>query len=295
MEVRKFVSLTARSCRSGLPSDRQSSHLQCQPYLECSAWLVWAGIRLASNKRSACCQESQSLQSPRLGGSLTGGTTCRHGGQADDPHYTHSTQSTMDKVWFKLRQTDYPPPPEAAIKRGCTGVEAPICLGHIIEDLKSLDFAMNPDTIEPFPPNMRVFSTPMIDFRWNDARSQDKSVDVGASAPVATAAGVTLGADIKLAFSKSVGSHEEYERLDKYIVQPTQSYITDCLDEEPFASYTKGRITWSIFMVTGLFVARKGTSSTSDSSGATIGMGVEGFGSPLPPTESYKLLTSTAA
>jgi len=269
--------------------------MQCQPYLECSAWLVCAGIRLASNKRSACCQEPQSLQSPRLGGSLTGGTTCRHEGQADDPHYTHSTQSTMDKVWFKLRQTDYPPPPEAAILRGCTGVEAPICLGHIIEDLKSLNFAMNPDTIEPLPRNMRVFPTRMIDFRWDDARSQERSVDVGASAPVATAAGVTLGADIKLAFSKSVGSHEEYERLDKYIVQPTQSYITDCLDEEPFASYTKGRTTWSIFMVTGLCVARKGTSSTSDSSGATIGMGVEGFGSPLSPTESYKSLTSTAA
>jgi hypothetical protein len=186
----------------------------------------------------------------------------------------------MDKVWFKLRQTDYPPPPEAAILRGCTGTEAPICLGHIIGDLKTFDFPKNPDTIEPLPRNMRVFSTRMMDFRWNDSRSQENSVDIGASAPVTTAAGVTLGGDIKLAFSRSVASHEEYERLDKYIMQPTQSYITDCFDEEPFVSYIKGRRTWSMFMVTGLCVARKGTSSAFDSSDATVGMGVKRLGSP---------------
>jgi hypothetical protein len=169
-----------------------------------------------------------------------------------------------------------------------------MCLGHVIEDLTTLDFTMNRDTIEPLPRNMRVFPTRMIDFRWNNSRSQENSVDMGASAPVATAAGVTLGGDIKLAFSKSVESHEEYGRLDKYIMQPTQSYITDCLDEEPFASYIKGRITWSMFMVTGLCVARKGTSSTSDSSGATIGMGVERLGLPPALVEWYKSLTSTA-
>lgn len=201
----------------------------------------------------------------------------------------------MDKVWFKLRQTHYPPPPEAAILRGCTGIEAPVCLGHVIEDLKSLDFPMNPDAIEPLPRNVRVFLTRMIDFRWENARSQENSVDMGASAPVAAAAGVTLGGDIKLAFSRSVESHEEYERLDKYIMQPTQSYITDCLDEEPFASYIKGKMTWSVFMITGLYVARKGTSSASDSNGTTIGVGIERLGSPLAPASNYTLLTLIVA
>lgn len=200
----------------------------------------------------------------------------------------------MEKVWFKLQQTDYPPPPEPAILRGCTGVEAPICLGHVVEDFTTLDFTMNADSIEPLPRNMRVFPTRMIDFRWDDTRSQENSVDMGASAPVAAASGVTLGGDIKLAFSKSVGSHEEYERLDKYIMQPTQSYITDCLDEEPIASYIKGKKTWSMFMVTGLCVARKGTGSTSDSSGVIIGMGVERLGLPPALVEWYQSLTSTA-
>jgi hypothetical protein len=230
---------------------------------------------LHQTSEGACCQASQVLNTPRLGASPTDGTTCGHEGQVDDPRYTHTILSTMDKVWFKLRQTDYPPPPEAAIIRGCTGIEAPLCLGHIIEDLKTLDFTMNPDSIEPLPRNMRVFPTRMIDFRWNHARSQENSIDMGASAPVATAAGLTLGGDIKLAFSKSVESHEGYERLDKYIMQPTQSYITDCLEEEPLVSYVKRKTTWTIFMVTGLYVARKGTSSASYSSGTTIGIGVQ--------------------
>lgn len=154
---------------------------------------------------------------------------------------------------------------------------------------------MNPDAIEPLPRNVRVFLTRMIDFRWENARSQENSVDMGASAPVAAAAGVTLGGDIKLAFSRSVESHEEYERLDKYIMQPTQSYITDCLDEEPFASYIKGKMTWSVFMITGLYVARKGTSSASDSNGTTIGVGIERLGSPLAPASNYTLLTLIVA
>jgi hypothetical protein len=179
----------------------------------------------------------------------------------------------MEKVWFKLRQTHYPPPPEAAVLGGCTGKEAPICLGHIISDLKSFDDPMNPQGIEPLPPNMPVFSTTMINFQWDDVKSHENGMNTGASVPVATAAGVTAGGDIKLEFSKSVGSHEGYERLDTYIMQPTQSYISESLEEQPL-SHDFGR-EWTVFMITGLCVARQGASSASDSSGATIGMGVD--------------------
>jgi hypothetical protein len=203
--------------------------------------------------------------------------------------------SVMDKVWFKLRQTDYPPPPQAAIIRGCIGPEAPICLGHVFHDLKMLDHPINRHRIESLPRDMRVFSTRMIDFKWEDSKSQEKSMDMGASAPLATAAGLTLGGDVKLAFSNSVGSHEEYERLDKYIMQPSQSYISDCLDEEPLASYVKSKMIWTVFMVTGLCIARKGASSASESGGATIDMGVERLGPPSASTERYKLLTLIVA
>jgi hypothetical protein len=201
----------------------------------------------------------------------------------------------MDKVWFKLRQTHYSPPPEAAILGGCTGTEAPICLGHIFRDPKSFDYPMNPQGIAPLPRDMLVFPSTTIKFQWDDVKSHEKGMDTGASAPVDTAAGVTAGGDIKLEFSKSVGSHEEYEGLDEYIIQPSQSYITDCLQEEPLASYLNGNLSQTVFMVTGLCIARKGASSASDSSGATIGMGVDRLDPPSEFTERYKLLTSIAA
>jgi hypothetical protein len=236
------------------------------------------------------------VQTSQLRGSLTSVTIFRHEGRVNNPHCTNSTRHlpmTMDKVWFKLRQTHYPPPPEAAIFGGCTGIEAPICLGHILRDPESFDYPMNPQGIEPLPPNMPVFPTSRTKFQWDDVKSHEKGMDTGASAPVATAAGVTAGGDIKLEFSKSVGSHEEYERLDTYIMQPTQSYISESLEEQPL-SHGLGR-EWTVFMVTGLRVARKGASSASDSSGATIGMGVDRLDPPFKSTEPYKLLTLIAA
>jgi hypothetical protein len=59
-------------------TDRLASHKHCQFYLECSAWLACIGIRLASNKRRACCQGSQPRQTPWLRGSLASGAICTH-------------------------------------------------------------------------------------------------------------------------------------------------------------------------------------------------------------------------
>jgi hypothetical protein len=170
----------------------------------------------------------------------------------------------MEKVWFKLRQTHYPPPSEASILQGCRGVEAPICLGHVIKDLKNLDFILNPDAIEPFTPNMRVFRTLMIDFQWDDSTSSTRGGGAGGSASIATAAGLTLGGHVKVEFKKSIGNHEEYERLDTYIVQPTQPYVEDCLEEDILASHIEGKAQWSLFMITGVCVARRGKRSVTE-------------------------------
>ena len=181
----------------------------------------------------------------------------------------------MEKVWFKLRQTSYPPPPEASILQGSDGVDAPLRLGHFVKDLKAIDFVLNRDAIKPFPPTMRVFKTSTIDFQWDDTGATGRTFFTGSSAPVASAVGFTLGGSITLAFSESVENCEEYEKLDRYIVQPTQAYITDCLDEEPLATHVEGKITWSIFMITGLCVARKGRSVASQTKHIKGGIGFE--------------------
>jgi hypothetical protein len=182
----------------------------------------------------------------------------------------------MDKVWFKLKQTHYPPPPRTKILQGCTGAEGPICLGHVIQDLKRLDFPLNPNTILPLPSNINVFPTTMVDFQWNDIRSSDRGIEMGAAAPIAGAAGVTLGGDVKLAFSKSVGDHEQFEKLDTYIFQPTQSYVANTLAEEPLAStHIKGHLGWSLFIITGICVARKGRKEILETHGREAGASVQ--------------------
>jgi hypothetical protein len=174
----------------------------------------------------------------------------------------------MEKVWFKLRHAHYPPPPESNILRGCTGIEAPICLGNVIRNLQTLDNMLNPGSIEPFPSSMRVFPTTMIDFKWEQSKSSSAAVSTRASVPLS--GGSSVGGDIRTEFKQSIQNSGEYDRLDTYIVQPTQSYITDCLDEEPLATHIEGKLSWTLFMITGLCVARKGRSSTSASHGTVV-------------------------
>ena len=54
----------------------------------------------------------------------------------------------MEKVWFKLRQTDYLP--EEVNTMGSGKETAPLCLGHFIPDLKNIDFVLNRGEIEQF-------------------------------------------------------------------------------------------------------------------------------------------------
>jgi hypothetical protein len=175
-----------------------------------------------------------------------------------------------EKCWFKLQQTHYPPPPEAKILAGCEGVEpqGPICLGHIIKDLDHLDFVLNPQTIQPFTPGMKVALTRMVDFKWDDAMS--KNAGGGGNIKGPAVPGMAVGANTRAVFRESVQNHEAYDRLDKYIVQPTQDYVTRCLAQEPLANYVAKSRSWTLYMITGLCVARRGKFTASESHNKTV-------------------------
>ncbi|CAF3434845.1 unnamed protein product [Fusarium graminearum] len=97
----------------------------------------------------------------------------------------------MEKVWFKLRQTDYYPPPEDVILLGDRDdSQATIYLGQFISDLKRLNFPLNRDSINA------------------------PSIHLAASTPVLTAARIT----ISTTFMQTVANHESYDRLDTYTV-----------------------------------------------------------------------------
>lgn len=172
----------------------------------------------------------------------------------------------MDKVWFKLRQTHYPPGPEEIILAGDgDDSQAPICLGHCIADLKHLDSPINYGAVVAFPQRMSVFSSHVIDFEWKRKRSFATSLALATSAPIAASLGLqTFKASIGVAFKRFVSQYEEFQRLDTYIVQPNHRYVQQCLQSEELKNYIGNKTNWSFFMITGLRVARAGKRSDAN-------------------------------
>ncbi|EXA29729.1 hypothetical protein FOVG_18810 [Fusarium oxysporum f. sp. pisi HDV247] len=182
----------------------------------------------------------------------------------------------MEKVWFKLRQTDYPPPPEETILSGNgDDSNAPICLGHFIPDLKHLDFTLNSGSILAFPSRMRVFRTRTVDFKWDDTNDKLVGTNLAAGVPILAPAGFTVKASLQLAFKRTMANHEAYNRLDSYIVQPNRHYVSECLKRQELRAQVEGKAMWSIFMITGIRVARVGRRDITEGSFVVVGVGPE--------------------
>ncbi|RTE75262.1 hypothetical protein BHE90_010299 [Fusarium euwallaceae] len=180
----------------------------------------------------------------------------------------------MEKVWFKLRQTDYPPEDEGGMGTG--NETAPLCLGHFVSDLRRLDFVLNSGEIEAFPPGMDVYPTDTLHFNWNDSDESDTHGGLGAGAPIIAALGLVVKASVKTIFKRAVNHWEEYDRLDTYIFQPDKVYAADCLEGDKLSNYIDGKGSWSMFMITGIKVARKGKKTTSESNRREGDVGFEG-------------------
>ncbi|CAJ0544346.1 Ff.00g035700.m01.CDS01 [Fusarium sp. VM40] len=182
----------------------------------------------------------------------------------------------MEKVWFKLRQTDYPPPPEDAILRGDgDDSAAPLCLGHTVPNLKSLDFPLNQHSVLAFPHRMRVFCNTTLNFTWDDTRLKSPGTNLAAGAPILAAAGIAAKASLQFAFMRTVQSYEAYERLETYIVQPTKGYIEDCLAQDNLKAHIKGKVAWSMFLITGIKVARAGKREAQEQKSLAADIGPE--------------------
>ncbi|PFH58533.1 hypothetical protein XA68_13556 [Ophiocordyceps unilateralis] len=176
----------------------------------------------------------------------------------------------MDKVWFKLRQTHYPPGPEDKILAGDgDDSQSAICLGHIIPDLGHIDFPINSGAIVPFPSRMTVFHSHSLQFRWHDARKSGLGLALGAGAAFAAALGLmSIKASIRLAFQRSIDDYQKFERLDTYIVQPNRRYVDECLEREEMKQFVGDQNDWTFFIITGIKVARAGGRSRQESGGS---------------------------
>jgi hypothetical protein len=179
----------------------------------------------------------------------------------------------MEKCWFVLKQSHFPPPdlPD----NGIGIANGAICLGNIIPDSKNLDGVINrSDDGIKFTPAVRIYHTESWGLDWK----RDKGLEVGgsanASAPIGGAIPVIAEHHTKLAFERTETDHKEFDTLDRYIIQVNRKFIRGILEDEEVAAHierTKGvkllgiGCKWSVCMITGITVARgaKGESGES--------------------------------
>lgn len=174
----------------------------------------------------------------------------------------------MDKCWFVLRQSHYPPPEYSEAKDSSRGA---ICLGHIIPDLRHLDQIINVDGPEPYPPNMPVHPTKKWSLDWESDRDRHVTLSAKGGAP---AGPVQAQAAAAIAFKRFAGNHWNFESLDTSIIQPTLAYIEDSVESEPVRSFLDGKKSlgfgsWTLFMITGLVIARGAAHKQHDATEAS--------------------------
>ncbi|KAH6714002.1 hypothetical protein BKA61DRAFT_607020 [Leptodontidium sp. MPI-SDFR-AT-0119] len=166
----------------------------------------------------------------------------------------------MDKCWFVLRQTHYPPPltPTAGTQARAAGA---ICLGHLIPDLKHLDQVINSSLgPEPYTATMRVYETSKWGLKWTIDSSSSTSASVKASVPTGVLP-VDVNTCVGAAFKESVTNYWEFDRLDTAIVQPRRAYIDDSLEAEDVQRFLDskkvlGMKFWTLYMISGIVIAR---------------------------------------
>lgn len=179
-----------------------------------------------------------------------------------------------DKCWFVLRHTHYPPPtfPENGVGKS----EGPICLGHLIPDLKHLDNVINRNGPPEYPPDMPVYATKTRSFNWQSTQAYGVDMSATGGVPIAAVAGMVANGSASLAFQRSTSNFSEFGSLDTFVVQASPAYIEDTLEGKDAIEYVRKHTTlraWSLFMITGIIVARGGRTVKSESRKKGIGGG----------------------
>lgn len=175
----------------------------------------------------------------------------------------------MEKCWFPLRQTHYPPPVTEMGPQGTTQSGA-ICLGDLISDLKHLDQRINETGQVLLPATMPIFNTKLSGFKWRNDNNTGLGFSGAVSAPITSAVGLTAGGELNLALKKSAATFDEVEFLEVAIIQPRRDFIDSYLAlDEPSRWIEENKSllgSWKIFMVTGITIARGRKSRKSEAS-----------------------------
>lgn len=137
--------------------------------------------------------------------------------------------------------------------------EGPLLLGHILPGPKKTDEVVNSGGITPFPPDMRIWPTTAVDFRFSNSHERAVETNVGAGAPIPVPAPVTVNAEAGVVFRRMMGSTWDIDQLDTQIMQPTLAYLEQCRRSPQVSAWVEKNKTlgaWTLYMISGLMIAR---------------------------------------
>jgi len=170
----------------------------------------------------------------------------------------------MNKCWFVLEQSIFHAPQyEKPSKAGGKAVGG-LRLGDIVPSPKDLYPVLTQGTLPLFGPEMRISSTKVGNFSLQTTSDHDTSGSAGADAPIAAAAGLTVGTELNATFKKTMKTWAEFKTLDAEIVQPTKTYIDGVLKNQSVKDHIDRNKTllvlnrWTVYIITGLLIARVG-------------------------------------
>ena len=172
------------------------------------------------------------------------------------------------KCWFVLKQTHYPPPVIPPTGIGRVQGSGPICLGHLIPDLKHLDNVINTGGPLDIPLNTPIYPTKAWNLTLDVNKASGASLSSSIGVPIAVAAGLTVKLDAGVAFRNTISNHWEFESLETFIFQPTREYVEDSVEEPEVVTYLERRRPFrssTLFMITGIIVARGAKTTMSKS------------------------------
>jgi hypothetical protein len=161
------------------------------------------------------------------------------------------------KCWFVLKQTYYPPP--ELPKNGIGTMKGPICLGHLIPDLKHLDSVINRQGPLDTLPDMPIYATKATNLTWDLSTNKGIDLSLKCGAPISAAGGLTIQVGGRVTFQRTVKNYWEFDSLDTFIIQPTGEYIEDSIEDDEVIAYLTQRSLMSsssLFMITGIMIAR---------------------------------------
>ena len=178
----------------------------------------------------------------------------------------------MDKCWFVLKQTHYPPPTYVTLPTGEEQQRGWICIGHLLESPKTLDDdnPLNGGDPPPYPLDMLISTSKPMNVKWSHSAERGYEVSGNIDAPVAEAIGITVGADLNLALQNTVKNDWVIDALKVTIARPTQGYVRSSAASVKAPTTVSGK---EMYMITGLIIAQGHKSGTTASGSETTAGG----------------------